>query len=52
MPGITHTSCRNVISIWSVMFVVVFWLFLPLREQEKNLKTYNCIVFTNFQYNM
>ena len=55
-PDMTHiTSCRNDISIESTASAVfvVFWLVLPLRKEEfytVQLKTYNCIVFTNFQH--
>ena len=35
---------------------VAFWLVLPLREKERTLyglvKTYNCVVFKNFQHKM
>jgi len=52
----THiTSCTNFISIEHVAsaVLVAFWLVFPFKER-KNLiqfgkKTYNCIVFTNFQ---
>ena len=35
---------------------VAFWLVLPLRKKERTLhglvKTYNCVVFKNFQHKM